>query len=281
MAIKSFKPTTSVMRYKTVVSSSDITKKTPEKQLVKTGKKNSGRNNHGHITIRHRGGGHKRKYRVIDFKRDKKGIPGIVHAIEYDPNRSARIALIFYKDGEKRYIIAPDGLEVNSNIISGPDAEFSVGNNIPLGKIPLGTFIHNIELKPGKGAQVVRSAGSAAEVVAREEGYVHVKMPSGEIRLVSQRCYATIGQVGNIDHSKAVIGSAGRNRHKGWRPYVRGMVMNPVDHPNGGGEGNSKSGGGRQHLSSPWGNSLKGQKTRKKKKPSNRLIVKRRKGRKV
>jgi large subunit ribosomal protein L2 len=280
MALKKFRPLTPVLRYKMVDDFSELSKKEPEKALLEPAHKKAGRNVHGHITSRHRGGGHKRQYRIIDFKRNKHDIPGKVAAIEYDPNRSARIALIVYKDGEKKYIIAPHELKTGQTVISGPNVEVVIGNAMPVSKVPLGTFIHNIEMKPGKGGQLARTAGSYAEVVARENKYVQIKLPSSEIRRVREECYATIGQVSNIDHEQTVMGSAGRNRLRGWRPFVRGMVMNPVDHPNGGGEGRSKSGGGWHHLSSPWGNAIKGQKTRKRKNPSNRLIVKRRKGKK-
>lgn len=278
MPIKSFRPLTPTQRYKTIVDLAEITKKQPEKALLQMISKKAGRNSHGHITSRHRGGGHKKMYRVIDFNREKYNIPGVVEAIEYDPNRSSHIALIQYKDGEKRYILAPNELKCGQIILSGPEVEISVGNALPVSRVPLGMFVHNIELFPGKGAQMARTAGASAEVVAKENELVQLKLPSGEIRIVTGNCYATIGVVGNGDYEKRVIGSAGRTRHMGWRPFVRGMCMNPVDHPNGGGEGRSKSGGGWQPLSSPWGNMLKGQKTRKKKNRSNRFIVKRRKG---
>lgn len=278
MPVKEFRPITKVQRYKTVLDYSGLSKKGPEKSLLKPYKSKAGRNSDGHITTRHRGSGNKKRFRVIDFYREKLNIPGVVNALEYDPNRSAHIALVFYKDGEKRYIIAPETLKAGQQIMSGADAEIAVGNAMPLSRIPLGMFVHNIEMIRGKGAQIARSAGTYAEIIAKEGNQVHLRMPSGEIRLVAENCFATIGQAGNVDHEKIVIGSAGRNRHMGWRPFVRGMCMNPVDHPNGGGEGRSKSGGGWQQLTSPWSNMLRGQKTRKKKKLSNRLIIKRRKG---
>ncbi len=276
MAVKSFRPYTSVQRYKTILSSEGLSKVEPCKELLKTISKKGGRNNNGRITIRHRGGGHKRKYRIIDFKRNKYDIPAVVSSIEYDPNRSARIALLTYKDGEKRYVLAPNGLEVNQTVVSGSNVEIAVGNATMLSRIPLGMFVHNVEMKKGKGGQIARTAGGYVEVVAKEGDYVHLKMPSSEIRLIRRECFATIGEVGNGDHRKIVSGSAGRTRHLGRRPHVRGMCMNPVDHPNGGGEGKSKSGGGWKHLRSPWGNMIKGQKTRKKNKMSNKYVVKRR-----
>jgi len=251
----------------------EITKGTPEKSLLKPNPKKSGRNNTGSVMVRRRGGGHKRHYRIIDFKRDKIGIPAKVSSIEYDPNRSARIALLFYVDGEKRYILAPEGLRVGDTLMAGPEAEIRVGNVLPMNKIPLGTEIHNIELKPGRGGQIVRSAGASAQLMAREGSYATIKLPSGEVRMVRQACMATIGQVGNADHSNVTLGKAGRSRWLGRRPKVRGVVMNPVDHPMGGGEG--KSSGGR-HPTTPWGKPTKGYKTRKKRKKSNALIVKRR-----
>jgi len=252
----------------------DITKSTPERSLVKGKKSMAGRNSAGRISVRHKGGGHKRRYRVIDFKREKFGIPAKVAAIEYDPNRSARIALLHYTDGEKRYIVAPAGLMVGSSIMSGPDAEPSVGNALPLAKIPVGTAIHNIELIAGRGGQLVRSAGTSAQLMSREDEFAHIKMPSNEIRLIRTNCYATIGRVGNVDHSSIVMGKAGRKRWLGIRPTVRGVAMNPVDHPMGGGEGRTSGGG---HPQSPWGLLAKGKRTRDKHKATNKYIVERRK----
>jgi len=240
-------------------------------------KKSGGRNNLGRITSRHRGGGHKRMYRVIDFKRDRHGVEAKVAAIEYDPNRSARIALVQYVDGEKRYIIAPDGLKVGQKVNSGSGVEVQVGNSLPLLEIPVGTFVHNVEIKPGKGGQLGRSAGNSLQLMAKEGDFATVKLPSGEVRKVPVICYATVGVVGNLDHENLSLGKAGRSRWLGIRPQTRGMAMNPVDHPMGGGEGRSKSGGGWQHPESPWGKYAKGLKTRKRKSPSNKYIVKRRK----
>ncbi len=251
---------------------SDLTKKRPEKKLIAALKKSGGRNNHGRITSFHRGGGHKRRYRKIDFRRDKLGIPARVAALEYDPNRSARIALLHFADGEKRYILAPLGLAVGDELMSGERAEIRPGNSLPLSVIPLGTVIHNIELKPGKGGQLVRSAGVGAQLMAREGKYANVKLPSSETRLVLQTCSATVGQVGNTDHDNVSVGKAGRTRWSGQRPNVRGVAMNPVDHPHGGGEG--RSSGGR-HPVTPWGVPTKGHRTRKNRK-TDRLIVKRR-----
>ncbi|HDQ45318.1 MAG TPA: 50S ribosomal protein L2 [bacterium] len=273
MPIKTYRPVTPSQRYMSVSTFEEITKGTPEKSLLKPNPKKSGRNNTGSVMVRRRGGGHKRHYRIIDFKRDKIGIPAKVSSIEYDPNRSARIALLFYVDGEKRYILAPEGLRVGDTLMAGPEAEIRVGNVLPMNKIPLGTEIHNIELKPGRGGQIVRSAGASAQLMAREGSYATIKLPSGEVRMVRQACMATIGQVGNADHSNVTLGKAGRSRWLGRRPKVRGVVMNPVDHPMGGGEG--KSSGGR-HPTTPWGKPTKGYKTRKKRKKSNALIVKRR-----
>jgi len=249
MPVKSFRPTTPSQRFKTVSTFEDITKTEPEKSLLMPLRKKAGRNNFGRITVRRRGGGHKRRYRIIDFKRDKDAIPAKVAAIEYDPNRSARIALIHYSDGEKRYILAPTGLKVGDQVMSGEEAEIRVGNVLPMEKIPLGTEVHNIELKPGKGGQMVRGAGASAQLMAKEGGYVQVRLPSGEVRMVRLNCRATIGQVGNLDHVNITLGKAGRSRWLGRRPKVRGVVMNPVDHPMGGGEG--KSSGGR-HPTTPW-----------------------------
>ncbi len=272
MGIKKFKPTSPGRRFVTVSTFEEITTTEPEKSLLEPLKKNAGRNATGRITVRHRGGGHKRMYRIIDFKRDKDGIPAKVATIEYDPNRSARIALLHYADGEKRYIIAPLGLQVGQQVESGPDADIKVGNALPLRNIPVGTMIHNIELHPGAGGQLVRSAGTAAQLMAKEGKYAHVRMPSGEVRLILQECRATIGQVGNVDHENISIGKAGRARWLGRRPTVRGVVMNPVDHPHGGGEGRSPIG---RNPVTPWGKPALGARTRKKK-PSDRLIVKRR-----
>ena len=276
MAIKRFRPTTPTLRYKTVSSFEEITKTTPEKSLLTPIKRKGGRNNQGRVTIRHRGGGHKRMYRIIDFRRDKREIPARVAAIEYDPNRSARIALLFYADGEKRYILAPDKLSVNDTVMAGDTAEIKPGNSLPLKKIPLGTTIHNVELRRGAGGKLVRSAGNGAQLMAREGKYAHVRLPSGEVRLVDAECYATLGQVGNIEHEGIKLGKAGRKRWLGKRPKVRGVAMNPVDHPMGGGE--SKSSGGR-HPCSPWGKPAKGGKTRRKK-ASDKLIVTSRKKKK-
>jgi LSU ribosomal protein L2P len=253
----------------------EITKKEPEKSLLAPRKKNSGRNSYGRITVRHRGGGAKQKYRIIDFKRDKDNIPAKVAAIEYDPNRTARIALLVYADGEKRYIIAPDGLKVGDQVISGQNVDIKVGNALPLESIPVGTLIHNIELKPGKGGQLVRAAGNLAQLMAKEGNYAQVRLPSGEVRMISIKCKATIGQVGNVDHENVSIGKAGRKRWMGIRPTVRGVVMNPVDHPHGGGEGKSPI--GMPSPVTPWGKPTLGYKTRKKNKQSDKLIVKRRK----
>ena len=274
MPVKSFRPTTPSQRFKTVSTFEEITKKTPEKSLTVNLKKNSGRNNTGQITVRRRGGGHRRLYRIIDFKRNKDGIPAKVAAIEYDPNRSARIALLHYADGEKRYIIAPVGIQVGDQLMSGPEAEIRIGNVLPLEKIPLGTEIHNIEMKPGYGGQIARGAGASAQLMAKEGKYAIIKLPSGEVRMIQLVCRATIGQVGNLDHNNITIGKAGRSRWLGKRPKVRGVVMNPVDHPMGGGEG--KTSGGR-HPTTPWGKPTKGYKTRSKRKKSDMYIIKRRK----
>jgi len=273
MAIKKVKPTSPGRRAQSYPTFDEITSTTPEKSLLRVIKKSGGRNVYGRITCRHRGGGHKRHYRVIDFKRDKIGIPAKVATIEYDPNRSARIALLHYADGEKRYILAPVNLEVGDTVVSGPDADIRPGNTLPLKNIPLGTHIHNVELHLGKGGQIVRSAGTYAQLMAKEGRYALVKLPSGEVRKVLLRCKATIGQIGNVMHENISLGKAGRNRWRGRRPSVRGVAMNPVDHPMGGGEG--RSSGGR-HPCSPWGVLAKGLKTRRKRK-SSRLIVKKRK----
>ena len=274
MGIKKYNPTTPGLRGMTVSTFEEITCSTPEKSLTVTLKKHSGRNNRGKITVRHRGGGYRPKYRIIDFKRNKDGIPGTVATIEYDPNRSANIALINYADGEKRYIIAPNKLKVGDVIVSGPDADIKIGNALPLANIPVGTIIHNIEMKPGKGGQMVRSAGNGAQLMAKEGNEAQVRLPSGEVRKVTLNCRATIGEVGNGDHANIQIGKAGRKRHMGIRPTVRGSVMNPNDHPHGGGEG--KAGIGRVSPVTPWGKPALGYKTRKKTKASDKYIVKRR-----
>ncbi|ABB13722.1 MULTISPECIES: 50S ribosomal protein L2 [Carboxydothermus] len=274
MAVKTYKPTSPGRRFVTVSSFEEITKTEPEKSLIVPLKKHAGRNNQGRLTVRHRGGGHKRMYRIIDFKRNKDGIPAKVVAIEYDPNRTARIALLAYADGEKRYIIAPHGLKVGDVLMSGPDADIKVGNALPLANIPVGTLVHNIELYPGKGGQLVRAAGTAAQLLGKEGRYAILRLPSGEMRKVLLECRATIGQVGNLEHENITIGKAGRARWLGIRPTVRGVVMNPVDHPHGGGEGRSPIG---RHPVTPWGKPTLGVKTRKKNKASSKLIIKRRK----
>jgi len=273
MALKKFKPTTPSLRYMTVADFGELTEKRPEKALLKPLHRTGGRNNHGRVTSWCRGGGHKRRYRVIDFRRGKHGVPGKVAAIEYDPNRSSRIALLFYADGEKRYIVAPDGVRVGDTLMSGPTADVRDGNCLPLRGVPLGTSIHNLELVPGKGAQVARSAGAECQLMAKEGTTAHVRLPSGEVRIFSLDCYCTVGKVGNLDHEKVVVGKAGRSRWKGIRPSVRGVAMNPVDHPMGGGEG--RSSGGR-HPCTPWGKPTKGYKTRRRRKSSDKLIVHRR-----
>ena len=275
MAIRVYKPMTAGTRQRSVLTSEEITKTTPEKSLTVTKKKTNGRNNQGKITVRHRGGGVKRKYRLIDFKRRKDGITAMVTAIEYDPNRSANIALITYKDGEKAYIIAPKGLTVGTVIESGENVDIKVGNALPIMNIPVGTVIHNIELKPGKGASLARSAGASAQILGREEKYVLIRLASGETRKILGTCRATIGVVGNEDYSLVKIGKAGRTRHKGFRPTVRGSVMNPNDHPHGGGEGRAPI--GRSGPMTPWGKPALGYKTRKNKKQSDKYIVTRRK----
>ena len=277
MGIKKYGPYTPSRRNMTGLDFAEITKTTPEKSLTVSLKKNAGRNNQGKITVRHHGGGSRRKYRIIDFKRNKKdGIPATVTAIEYDPNRTANIALITYADGEKSYIIAPYKLEVGATLMNGPEAEIRIGNCLPLENIPVGTEIHNIELIPGKGAQMVRSAGNSAQLMAKEGKYATLRLPSGEMRMVPIKCRATIGQVGNIEHGLVNIGKAGRKRHMGIRPTVRGSVMNPNDHPHGGGEGRTSI--GRPGPCTPWGKPALGLKTRKKNKHSNKLIVRRRDG---
>lgn len=279
MPVKTFRPLTPSTRYITISDYSDITKKKPEKSLVVIRKKTGGRNTHGRVTARGIGGGHKQKIRLVDFKRNKHGVEAEVSAIEYDPIRTARLALLTYKDGEKRYIIAPVGLKVGAKIVSGPTAPPDVGNCVLLKNVPVGLPIHAIEIKPGQGAQMVRSAGSAATLMSVDEGYAQIRLPSGEIRKIHEECYATIGQVGNTEHEKVVLGKAGRSRHRGIRPISRGVARNPVDHPNGGGQGKAKSGGGWQQLTSPWGLLAKGYRTRIKTKESNRFIVVRRDGR--
>ena len=274
MAIRKLKPVTPTQRFRTVADFSEITRSEPEKSLLEPLTKKGGRNNNGRITVRHRGGGHKRRYRKIDFKRNKHDVPAKVFSIEYDPNRSARIALLHYLDGEKRYIIWPKGLQVGDTVVAGEKAPFNTGNALPLERIPLGTLVHNIELNIGKGGQMARSAGAFAQVMAKEGDYVTLRIPSGEVRMVHKHCFATIGEVGNAEHENVVSGKAGRTRWLGKRPTVRGVAMNPIDHPHGGGEG--RTSGGR-HPVTPWGKPTKGAKTRKKK-PSDNFIVRRRKG---
>ena len=275
MAIKTYKPMTNGQRGKSTLVNTEITKTTPEKSLVVTLKKNGGRNNQGKITLRHRGGGAKRKYRLIDFNRNKDNVIGKVASIEYDPNRTANVALINYLDGEKRYIIAPKGLKVGMEVVSGENVDIKVGNSLPLGNIPEGTMVHNIELKPGKGGQMARTAGSSAQILGTEDKYVLLRLSSGEVRKVLKTCRATIGEVGNEDHELVSVGKAGRKRHMGIKPTVRGSVMNPNDHPHGGGEGRAPI--GRKGPMTPWGKPALGKKTRKNKKASNKLIVRRRK----
>lgn len=272
MPVRKFKPTSPGTRGMSVSTFSEITRSKPEKSLLRPLKKRGGRNNRGRITQRHQGGGHKRRYRLIDFKRNKTGVPATVFSIEYDPNRSARIALLHYSDGEKRYILAPNGLKVGDQLMSGPEAEVKVGNALPLANIPLGSYIHNIELQPGRGGVLVRSAGVQAQLVAREGDYASIRMPSSEMRMIHTRCMATIGQVGNVEHSLVVIGKAGRSRHLGKRPSVRGSAMNPVDHPHGGGEGRAPIGG---QPRTPWGKPTLGHRTRRHKQ-SDKFIVRRR-----
>lgn len=273
MPIRSYKPTSPGRRTMTVLDYAEITTDRPYKPLTEPLHKSGGRNNHGHLTSWWRGGGHKRSYRVIDFKRDKKDIPATVSTVEYDPNRSSRIALVTYADGEKRYILHPVGLKVGDTVVAGISVDILPGNTLPLRNIPLGTLIHNVELRPGKGGQMARSAGAAVQLVAKDGEYATVRMPSGEVRRINQDCVATIGQVGNVDHENVSVGKAGRNRWKGWRPHVRGVAMNPVDHPLGGGEG--KTSGGR-HPVTPWGVPTKGYKTRSRK-DTDRFIIERRK----
>ncbi len=274
MAIKHYKPTTPGRRGMTSMDYSGLSKVAPEKSLLSPLKKNAGRNSYGRITVRHRGGGNRVKYRIIDFKRDRFGIEAVVKTLEYDPNRSAFIALVEYTDGEKRYIIAPQGLKVGDKVVSGPDADIKPGNALPLVNIPVGTFIHNVELYPGKGAQLARSAGNMAQLMAKENGMALLRLPSGELRNVQESCMATVGTVSNPEHSNINIGKAGRKRHMGWRPTVRGSVMNPCDHPHGGGEGRAPI--GRPGPVTPWGKPALGYKTRKKHKASDKYIVKRR-----
>ena len=274
MALKSNRPVTPARRFTELADFSEITKDHPEKSLIEFRRSNAGRNMYGRITVRHRGGGHKRFYRLIDFKRDKHDIPARVTAIEYDPNRSARIALLAYKDGEKRYILATLNMKVGDTLLTGPNVEPTEGNALPLHRIPAGLPVHNIEMNPGRGAVMVRGAGLSAEIMAVEGGFAQVRLPSGEIRLINQNCYATIGQVGNLDHQNVSLGKAGRKRWLGIRPTVRGVAMNPIDHVMGGGEGRSSGGG---HPRSPWGQLAKGKKTRNKRKTTSRFIVQRRK----
>lgn len=279
MPVKTFRPLTPSLRYTKLADFSDITKTKPERGLVVIRKKTGGRNMYGRVTARGIGGGHKQKLRLVDFKRKKHGVEATVAAIEYDPNRSARLALLEYKDGEKAYMLAPVGIQVGQKVMSGPGAAPEVGNALPLKSIPVGIAIHNLELVPGKGAQMVRSAGGAATLMSRDAGYAQIRLPSGEIRKIHEDCYATIGQVGNTEHENISLGKAGRTRHLGYRGITRGVARNPVDHPNGGGAGKSKSGGGWQQLTSPWGLLAKGYRTRHKKKISNRFILVRRDGR--
>jgi len=273
VSVKTYKPVTPSRRYITNSDFKEVTSTSPEKSLLKSLKKSGGRNSNGRITVRRRGGGHKRFYRIVDFKRDKFGIPARIDSIQYDPNRSARIALMVYADGEKQYILSPDGLSPGDILMSGANAEIRTGNSLPLSRIPVGTMVHSIEMKTGKGAQIARSAGTACQIMAREGNMVSLKLPSSEIRIIDENCMATIGQVGNLDHSNEVLGKAGKSRWVGRRPKVRGVVMNPHDHPHGGGEG--KSSGGR-HPVTPWGVPTKGYKTRKVNKQSDKFIVKRR-----
>ena len=273
MAIRVYKPTSPARRFMSVLTFEEITKKEPERSLVTDLRHKAGRNHHGKITVRHQGGGARRKYRIIDFKRNKDGIPATVKAIEYDPNRTCFIALLYYADGEKRYILAPLGLKVGDPVMSGPDADIKPGNCLPIENIPLGTLIHNVEIKVGRGGQMVRSAGTAAQLMAKEGAYAQVRLPSGEVRKVSMNARATVGQVGNTDHSNVRVGKAGRSRHMGIRPTVRGVVMNPCDHPHGGGEG--KSPVGMPAPMSPWGKKTQGVKTRKHRKYSDKLIISR------
>jgi len=279
MPVQTLRPLTPSSRYIAYADFSDITTTKPEKSLVETRKRTGGRNVYGRVTARGIGGGHKQKIRLVDFKRSKHGVEATVKAIEYDPRRTARLALLEYQDGEKTYIVAPSGLQVGTKVMSGPTAPAEVGNSLPLRTVPVGLPIHNIEIIPGKGAQMVRTAGGSATLMSRDEGYAQIRLPSGEIRRINENCYATIGQVSNAEHENVVLGKAGRSRHRGIRPINRGVSRNPVDHPNGGGAGKSKSGGGWQQLTSPWGLLAKGYRTRNKKKHSNRFILVRRDGR--
>jgi len=279
MPVKTFRPLTPSTRYITIASFDEITKTKPEKSLVVIRKKTGGRNHYGRATARGIGGGHKQKIRLVDFKRNLHGVEAVVEGIEYDPGRTARLALLNYPDGEKRYIVAPVGLQVGAKLMSGEKAPPELGNSLPLKSIPVGLPIHAIEIFPGQGAQMVRSAGSSATLMSRDESYAQIRLPSGEIRKINVNCYATIGQVGNVDHEKVILGKAGRSRHRGIRPITRGVAKNPVDHPNGGGQGKSKGGGGWQQLTSPWGKVARGGKTRLRRKYSNRFILVRRDGR--
>jgi len=273
MAVKTYKPVTPSLRGMTGYTFEEITKSKPERSLIRDKRKSGGRNVHGRVTVRHRGGGHRRNIRIVDYKREKHGIPAVVAAIEYDPNRTARLALLHYVDGEKRYIVSPLGLKVGDTIVAGPSAEIRPGNSLPISNIPVGTLVHNVELKEGRGGQLVRSAGAAAQLLAKEGDYAQIRLPSGEVRLVRQNCYATIGQVGNLDHSNIKLGKAGRKRHLGIRPSVRGSAMSPRDHPHGGGEGRQPI--GMPGPKSPWGQPTLGYKTRKNKK-TDQYIVRRR-----
>ncbi|MGZ4964386.1 MAG: 50S ribosomal protein L2 [Limisphaerales bacterium] len=279
MPVKTFRPLTPSTRYITVASFDEVTKDRPERSLIEIRKKSGGRNAYGRVTARGIGGGHKQFYRLVDFKRQKHGVEADVLAIEYDPIRTARLALLQYKDGEKTYIVAPNGLTVGTKVMSGPTAAPETGNALPLKNIPVGIPIHNLEITPGRGAQMVRTAGGAATLMSRDQGYATVRLPSGEVRRIHESCYATVGQVGNLEHENVTLGKAGRSRHRGIRGITRGVARNPVDHPNGGGAGKSKSGGGWQQLTSPWGLLAKGYRTRNKRKYSNRFILVRRDGR--
>ena len=272
MPVKKYKPTSAGKRFMTTIDFSELSKVEPERALIEVRKKHSGRNNNGHITVRHKGGGTRRQYRIIDFKRTKDAIPAKVATVEYDPNRSARIALVSYRDGEKRYILAPLGLKVGDVVVSGPAADIKTGNCLPIKNIPVGSVIHNIELRPGQGGKLVRSAGGSAQLMAKEDDYAQVRMPSGEVRRIQVVCRATIGQLGNVEHENEVIGKAGRQRHKGKRPSVRGIAMNPVDHPHGGGEARSTSG---RPPTTPWGQMTMGKKTRRNKRTQNMIVRKR------
>ena len=274
MPVKKYKPTSAGRRFMTTMDFSDLSDKKPEKSLVEVKKKHSGRNNNGHITVRHKGGGWRKQYRIIDFKRTKDAIPAKIAAIEYDPNRSARIALLNYRDGEKRYILAPAGVKIGDVLESGPKADIKIGNCLPIANIPLGTVLHNIELRPGEGGKLVRSAGGSAQLMAKEGEYAQVRMPSGEVRKILVVCRATIGQLGNVDHENEVVGKAGRKRHRGIRPSVRGIAMNPVDHPHGGGEARSTSG---RPPTTPWGQMTMGKKTRRNKRTASMIVRKRNK----